>query len=93
MDRLINFGYLSTQNCCEMITVKAFGIIAEKIKTSELTIDGIPTTDTLLGYLHHQFPELRHMKFSIAVNRKQAVGNTAIPHGAEVALLPPFSGG
>lgn len=76
-----------------MITVKAFGIIAERINTAELTLEGIPNTDTLLGYLHQQYPELMHMKFSIAVNRKQAVGNTAIPHGAEVALLPPFSGG
>lgn len=76
-----------------MITVKAFGIIAEKIKTAELTLNEVPNTDTLLGYLHQQYPELQHMKFSIAVNRKQSVGNTAIPHGAEVALLPPFSGG
>jgi molybdopterin synthase sulfur carrier subunit len=76
-----------------MITVKAFGIIAEKIKTSEFTLNEVPNTDTLLGYLHQQYPELQHMKFSIAVNRKQSVGNTAIPHGAEVALLPPFSGG
>lgn len=76
-----------------MISIIAFGIIADKIQTAELTLDGIPNTDTLLGYLHQQYPELKHMKFSIAVNRKQAVGNTAIPHGAEVALLPPFSGG
>jgi sulfur-carrier protein len=76
-----------------MITVKAFGIIAEKIKTSQLTIEAVPTTDTLLGYLHQQYPELQYMKFSIAVNKKQTVGNTVIPHGAEVALLPPFSGG
>lgn len=76
-----------------MIKVKAFGIVAEKIGTSELTLEVIPTTETLLGYLHQQYPELKHMKFSIAVNRKQAVGNTAIPNGAEVALLPPFSGG
>lgn len=76
-----------------MITVKAFGIIAEKIKTAEITLNEVSNTDTLLGYLHQQYPELQHMKFSIAVNRKQSVGNTAIPHGAEVALLPPFSGG
>lgn len=76
-----------------MIRIKAFGIIADKIQTAELSLEGIPNTDTLLGYLHQQYPELKHMKFSIAVNKKQAVGNTAIPHGAEVALLPPFSGG
>jgi molybdopterin synthase sulfur carrier subunit len=76
-----------------MITVKSFGIVAEKIGTDTLTLDGIPTTNALLGYLHGQFPELSEMRFSIAVNRIQVVGDTPIPPNAEVALLPPFSGG
>lgn len=68
-------------------------MIAEKIKTNELVLEGIPNTDVLTGYLHQQYPELQHLKFSIAINKKQAIGNTMIPLGAEVALLPPFSGG
>lgn len=77
----------------QQIKVLAFGMIADKIKTQQLLLENIPNTDILLGFLHQQYPELQHIKFSIAVNKKQAHGNTPIPSGAEVALLPPFSGG
>lgn len=76
-----------------MIKVKAFGMIAEKIQANELDLQYMPDTEVLLGYLHQQYPELKHLKFNLAVNKKQAVGKTMIPVGAEVALLPPFSGG
>lgn len=76
-----------------IIHVIAFGMIAEKIKTKELVLEYMPDTEVLLGYLYQQFPDLQHTKFSIAINKKMAVGKTAIPVGAEVALLPPFSGG
>ena len=76
-----------------MIKVKAFGMIAEKIQTNELELEHMPDTEVLLGYLHQQHPDLKHLKFSIAVNKKQALGKTTIPLGAEIALLPPFSGG
>jgi sulfur-carrier protein len=76
-----------------MIKVKAFGMVAEKIRTNELELQYMPDTEVLLGFLHQQFPDLKHIKFSLAVNKKQAVGKTMIPLGAEVALLPPFSGG
>lgn len=73
--------------------VIAFGMIAEKLRTKELFLDGISSTDVLIGYLHQQYPDLQHLKFAIAVNKKQVSGDTPIPVGAEVALLPPFSGG
>lgn len=76
-----------------MIKIKAFGMVAEKLQTNEMELQYMPDTDVLLGFLHQQFPDLKHIKFSLAVNKKQAVGKTMIPLGAEVALLPPFSGG
>jgi molybdopterin synthase sulfur carrier subunit len=75
------------------IKVLAFGMLAEKIQTQSLELEGIPTTDVLKGYLYQQYPELKEVKFSIAVNRKQVTTNTPIPNEAEIALLPPFSGG
>jgi molybdopterin synthase sulfur carrier subunit len=75
------------------IKVIAFGMIAEKLKTNQLDLEYMPDTEVLLGYLFQQYPELQHTKFRIAVNKKMAVGKTVIPIGAEVALLPPFSGG
>jgi molybdopterin synthase sulfur carrier subunit len=76
-----------------MIKIKAFGMVAEKLQTNEMELQYMPDTEVLLGFLHQQFPDLKHIKFSLAVNKKQAVGKTMIPLGAEVALLPPFSGG
>jgi molybdopterin synthase sulfur carrier subunit len=75
------------------IRVVAFGMIAEKIKTNQLELEYMPDTEVLLGYLYQQYPDLQHAKFSIALNKKMTVGKTLIPLGAEVALLPPFSGG
>jgi molybdopterin synthase sulfur carrier subunit len=68
-------------------------MIAEKIKTNQLELEYMPDTEVLLGYLYQQYPDLQHAKFSIALNKKMTVGKTLIPLGAEVALLPPFSGG
>jgi molybdopterin synthase sulfur carrier subunit len=73
--------------------ILAFGKIAELLGKTELEYDNMPNTDILLGFLQQQYPELKNMKFSLAVNKKQVTGNTEIPQGAEVALLPPFSGG
>lgn len=75
------------------IRVIAFGMIAEKINTKELVLDYMPDTEVLLGYLYQQYPDLQHTKFSLALNKKMVFGKTMIPVGAEVALLPPFSGG
>lgn len=71
----------------------AFGKIAEIIGKPQLEVDDFPTTEILLGYLYQQYPALKNQKFSIAINKKQISGNAAIALGAEVALLPPFSGG
>ncbi|TVP50114.1 MAG: MoaD/ThiS family protein [Mongoliibacter sp.] len=73
--------------------ILAFGKIVELLGKTELELDNMPNTDILLGFLQQQYPELKNMKFSLAVNKKQVTGNTEIPQGAEVALLPPFSGG
>jgi molybdopterin synthase sulfur carrier subunit len=76
-----------------MLKIKAFGMIAEKLQTNELELQYMPDTEVLLGFLHQQYPNLQNTKFTIAVNKKQAIGKTSIPLGAEIALLPPFSGG
>lgn len=73
--------------------ILAFGKIAEIIGKPQLEVDDFPTTEILLGFLHQQYPALKNHKFSIAVNKKQVNGNAPIALGAEVALLPPFSGG
>jgi len=75
------------------IKVLAFGMIAELIQAKELELEGIPSTDVLKGYLFQQYPAIKKIKFGISVNRIQVMGDSPIPNGAEIALLPPFSGG
>jgi molybdopterin converting factor small subunit len=73
--------------------VKAFGMIAEKIGTDSIQVTGIKTIDELKIYLNEQFPNLKDMKFSIAVDKQIIQDALEISAGSEVALLPPFSGG
>ena len=71
----------------------AFGIIAEKIGASNLSLEDIKDTDTLKEKLGQQYPALQELNFTVSVNRKIVHGNTVLDDHAEVALLPPFSGG
>ncbi len=75
------------------ITVRAFGMIAEKIGSGQIQLLGISSIEELRNSLFNQFPDLQNMKFSIAINKQLASGDAPIPEGSEIALLPPFSGG
>ncbi|MBX2984762.1 MAG: MoaD/ThiS family protein [Bacteroidia bacterium] len=75
------------------IKLLAFGMVAEKINQSKIEIDYIDNSDSLKAWIVTQYPQLKDLKYSIAINHKIVQANTAIPNGAEVALLPPFSGG
>ncbi len=75
------------------IPIKAFGMVAEKIGTTELVMDHSGDSSELLDALLVKFPELKTVKFTLAINKKLVNGNQEIPENAEIALLPPFSGG
>lgn len=75
------------------IHIKAFGMVAEKIGTAELTMDHFQDSGSLLDALKLKFPELQSIKFSLAINKKLISAKQEIPENAEIALLPPFSGG
>jgi len=77
----------------QKITVRAFGMIAEKIGSGQIQLSGISTIEELRKSLFDQFPDLKNMKFSIAINKQLVSGNAPIPDDSEIALLPPFSGG
>ncbi len=76
-----------------MIHIKAFGLVAEKIGTTELTLDHLHDSAVLLDALQVKFPALKSVKFSLAINKKTVSGKQEIPVDAEIAILPPFSGG
>ncbi|MCO5237704.1 MAG: MoaD/ThiS family protein [Chitinophagaceae bacterium] len=75
------------------IRILAFGIAAEKMKCPGISVENIPNSTLLKTWLEEHYPELKGLKLSIAVNKKIIHSETLLPDGAEVALLPPFSGG
>lgn len=76
-----------------IIHIKAFGMVAEKIGTNQLEIENPGSTAELKVQLFAKFPELKTIKFSMALDKKMVQTELKISSGAEVALLPPFSGG
>ena len=77
----------------ETLTVKAFGMVAEKLPEQDFLFPAQQDTEALLENLYHEYPALKDLKFSLAVDRKLVNDKTALQGGEEIALLPPFSGG
>jgi len=75
------------------ISIVAFGVAAEKMKTNSVRVENIDDIDALKICLSNAYPELNEFKISIAVNKKIVHENMLLNDGDEVALLPPFSGG
>jgi len=75
------------------ISIVAFGVAAEKMKTNSVRVENIDDIDALKICLSNAYPELNELKISIAVNKKIVHENMLLNDGDEVALLPPFSGG
>ena len=73
--------------------LKAFGMLAEKMGTDSLEIENPGSSEVLKQQLVAQFPELKHITFRMALDRKLLQADTDISQGQEIALLPPFSGG
>jgi molybdopterin converting factor small subunit len=76
-----------------MITVKMFGMVAEKAGCSTLELSFEGDTDQLEAWLHSNYPQLKGIKYALAVNKKIIHDNTLLKYDDEIALLPPFSGG
>jgi sulfur-carrier protein len=75
------------------IHIKAFGMVAEKIGTTGLAMSHTGDSAELLDALLVKFPALKTVKFTLAINKKIVNGTQGVPENAEIALLPPFSGG
>jgi len=76
-----------------MITIRFFGQLTEITGRPTLEKEDSVDTDELIRLLEQQYPALKESRYKIAVNRNIVQSNTALQAGAEVALLPPFSGG
>lgn len=74
------------------VRVVSFGKIADILGSKNLEVEAADTEE-LQRLLFEKYPRLKEAIFAIAVNRQVVTGTTALPPNAEVALLPPFSGG
>lgn len=75
------------------IEVQFFGQLVDKSGQSSISLSHIDSVLELKEKLFSAFPLLKNAKFIIAINNKIAKEHTAIPDGAIIALMPPFSGG
>lgn len=75
------------------ITIKYFGQIAEvtQIEEESLEFSGNVVSE-LLDMLYSKYKALRTKDFQVAQNQELVDLKTELT-GAEIALLPPFSGG
>ncbi len=86
---------LSTTNELDrpQLDVRVFGRLVGIVGTAHLRIRYQPDTATLREALEADYPTLASETFAIAIDRVLSNGTIAVARGADVALLPPFSGG
>jgi molybdopterin synthase sulfur carrier subunit len=75
------------------MTIKVFGQLIDIIGNNSFEINDADNTDKLINNLQTEYPALKDAKYKIAVNRNIIQSTTPLEQNAEVALLPPFSGG
>ena len=77
------------------ITVRYLGMLAEKVgkNSEELKISETETVAQVRSDLVAKYAVIAGVTFKVAVNNQMKSEDFVIPNDAEVALLPPFSGG
>ena len=75
------------------MTIKVFGQLHDIVGSSLIKIENAADTDELIQQLQLKYPALKNSKYKVAVNKNIIQSSTALQQDAEIALLPPFSGG
>jgi molybdopterin synthase sulfur carrier subunit len=75
------------------MNIKVFGQLTDVFGGDNIQVKNANDVSELKTELIHSFPELSGKTFVIAVNKKVIHENIALTGDAEIALLPPFSGG
>lgn len=75
------------------LNILVFGQLVEITGQERLVVPSVGDTAALQDALIQQFPRLAGSRYVIAVNKEICATGTEIPAGANIALLPPFSGG
>ena len=76
------------------VAIKYFGPLAELMgRSSQERETAAATVGELIHELCKEAPKLKQEQFQVAVNQHMATLETALIVNAEIAFLPPFSGG
>ncbi len=76
------------------MNIKIFGKLTDIFQSESYQIkEKVNTVSNLKELLENYFPDLKTLNYLIIVNNTNTKESDRIPEGAEVALLPPFSGG
>ena len=75
------------------MNIKVFGQLTDVFHGENIVIENAADITELKNQLVDLFPALSEKTFVIAVNKKIIHENLPLAHNAEIALLPPFSGG
>ncbi len=76
-----------------MAKLLIFGELKAYVSPQDVIVEMGQSVAEFRTQLMQQFPELQQKTFAIAVNQKIAKDEDPIPEHAEIALMPPFSGG
>lgn len=76
------------------MNIKIFGKLTDIFQNEKYQLnDKVNTVSELKEILETYFPELKSLNYLIIVNNQNTKEIDPIPEGAEIALLPPYSGG
>ncbi len=75
------------------MTIKVFGQLHDIVGSNLIEVESAANTDELIQQLQLKYPALKDSKYKVAVNRNIIQSNATLQKDAEIALLPPFSGG
>jgi len=73
--------------------IQIYGELTDVFGADNYAIDLAVTVSDLKEKLEQIFPELKNYVYLVVINDEITQGNRSIPPCAEVALLPPYSGG
>jgi sulfur-carrier protein len=75
------------------MNIMVFGQLVDITGAPSVTINDVADTEMLLQELYVRFPLLQEKKFLLALNQEIITEKKEIGAQAQLALLPPFSGG
>ena len=70
-----------------------FGQLKDIVGCQNIEFEHNGDIASLKEILYQRFPSLKNSKFSVAMNNRLVMDHNFIEQNAEIAFMPPFSGG